>query len=109
MAFDEKLAARLRDALAGTDGVTEKAMFGGKAFLFDGNMLVGVIKNDLVARVGPERFEAAVARNGVRTFDFSGWPMSGWVMVAPDGCQTEASLRAWIEEALEYVQTLPKK
>ena len=109
MAFDEKLAARLRDALAGTDGVTEKAMFGGKAFLFDGNMLVGVIKNDLVARVGPERFEAAVARNGVRPFDFSGRPMSGWVMVAPDGCQTEASLRAWIEEALEYVQTLPKK
>jgi len=109
VAFDENLAARLRDALVGTTGVTEKAMFGGKAFLVDGNMLVGVIKNDLVARVGPERFEAAVAKDGVRPFDFSGRPMSGWVMVAPDGCQTDASLNAWIEEALEYVQTLPKK
>ena len=109
MAFDENLAARLRDALVGTTGVTEKAMFGGKAFLVDGNMLVGVIKNDLVARVGPERFEAAVAKDGVRPFDSSGRPMSGWVMVAPDGCQTDASLNAWIEEALEYVQTLPKK
>ena len=109
MAFDENLAARLRDALVGTTGVTEKSMFGGKAFLVDGNMLVGVIKNDLVARVGPERSEAAVARDCVRPFDFSGRPMSGWVMVAPDGWQTDASLHAWIEEALEYVQTLPKK
>ena len=109
MAFDETLAARLRDALVGTTGVTEKAMFGGKAFLLDGNMLVGVIQNDLVARVGPERFEAAVARNGVRPFDFSGRPMSGWVMVAPEGCQTDASLNAWIEEALAYVRALPRK
>ena len=109
MAFDETLAARLRDALVGTTGVTEKAMFGGKAFLLDGNMLVGVIQNELVARVGPERFEAAVARNGARPFDFSGRPMSGWVMVGPEGCQTDASLNAWIEEALGYVRTLPRK
>jgi TfoX/Sxy family transcriptional regulator of competence genes len=109
MAFDVNLAARLRDALIGTGGVTEKSMFGGKAFLLDGNMLVGVIQNDLVARVGPERFDAAVARKGVRPFDFSGRPMSGWVMVAPEGCDTDTTLGKWVDEALDYVRTLPKK
>jgi len=109
MAFDANLAARLRDALTGTGGVTEKSMFGGKAFLLNGNMLVGVIQNDLVARIGPERFDAAVARRGVRPFDFSGRPMSGWVMVAAEGCSSDATLGEWVDEALDYVRTLPKK
>ncbi len=107
MAFDENLATRLRGALSGTSGVTEKSMFGGMAFLLDGNMLVGVVRDDLVARVGPEQFEAAVARPGARAFDLSGRPMSGWVMVAPEGCDADGSLNLWIAEALEYVRTLP--
>ena len=106
MAFDENLAARLRDALAGTAGVTEKSMFGGRAFLLDGNMLVGVVKDDLVARVGPEQFATAVIRTGARPFDMSGRPMSGWVVVAPEGCRTDDSLNGWIEEALVYVRSL---
>jgi len=109
MPFDETLAVRLRAVLTGTDGVSEKSMFGGRAFLLNGNMLVGVIKNDLVARVGPERFDAAVARRGVRPFDFSGRPMSGWVMVNPEGCDSDASLGEWVDEAIDYVRTLPSR
>ncbi len=108
MPFDEDLARRLREQLAGRTGVTEKAMFGGKAFFVDGNMCVGVIRDKLVARVGPERFSDAVERPGTRTFDLTGHPMSGWVMVGPAGCPDDRALAGWVAEALEYVSTLPK-
>ncbi len=108
MPFDENLARRLREQLGGRAGVTEKAMFGGKAFFIDGNLCVGVIRDNLVARVGPERFPDAMERRGVRAFDLTGRPMSGWVMVAPAGCPDDAALASWVSESLEYVQTLPR-
>jgi hypothetical protein len=108
MPFDEGVARQLRERLAGRDGVTEKGMFGGLAFLVDGNLCVGVIRESLVARVGPERSPAALERPGVRPFDLTGKPMSGWVIVAPMGYPDPGALAGWVQESLEYVQTLPK-
>ncbi len=107
MPFDDDLARRLREQLAGRAGVTERGMFGGKAFFVNGNMCVGVIRDKLVARVGPERFSDAVERPGARPFDLTGYPMSGWVMVGPAGCPDDRALAGWVAEALEYVLTLP--
>lgn len=109
MPFDEEVAGRLRSQLSGRTGVTERGMFGGTAFFVDGNLCVGVIRRDLVARVGPERFPEAVERPGARPFNLTGRPMSGWVMVAPAGYPDDRALAGWVEEALEYVQTLPSQ
>ena len=109
MPFDEDLARRVRQKLTGTGGVTEKSMFGGMAFFVDGNLCMGVIREHLVARVGPERFSEALERPGVRPFDLTGRPMSGWVMVPPAAYPDETALSSWVAEALEYVVTLPKQ
>jgi hypothetical protein len=109
MAFDQGLAQRVRERLAGTGGVTEKQMFGGLSFLVDGNMCVGVIGEELIARVGPDGTEAALTRPGSRLFDFSGRPMKGWITVAPTGLEADDALAAWIDDALGFVRTLPAK
>ena len=108
MPFDVDLAHRVRQQLAATSGVSEKGMFGGTAFFVDGNLCVGVIRDDLVARVGPERFPEAVERAGTRLFTMTGRPMSGWVVVGPAGWPDDRALAGWIAEALEYVVTLPR-
>lgn len=108
MPFDVDLARRVRHQLAGRNDVTEKGMFGGTAFFVDGNLCVGVIRNDLVARVGPERFPEAMGRAGSRPFTMTGRPMSGWVMVGPAGWPDDRALAGWIAEALDYVVTLQK-
>jgi TfoX/Sxy family transcriptional regulator of competence genes len=77
MAFDEDLARRVRDRLAGETGVTEKAMFGGLAFLLDGNMAVGLSGDELMVRVGPEASDDALERPHTRPFDMTGRPMKG--------------------------------
>jgi TfoX/Sxy family transcriptional regulator of competence genes len=109
MAFDEGLAQRLREQLAGTGGVAEKHMFGGIAFLVDGNMCVGVIGDELIARVGPDGTRAALERPGSRLFDFSGRPMQGWITVEPGGLDADEALAGWVEQALGFVRTLPPK
>ena len=109
MPFDVDLARRVREQLAGKSGVSEREMFGGTAFLVHGNMCVGVIRDDLVARVGPERFPEAMERAGTRPFAMTGRPMTGWVMVAPAGCADDRALAGWIADAMEYVVTLPRK
>jgi TfoX/Sxy family transcriptional regulator of competence genes len=109
MAYSESLAARIRAALAGKRGVVEKKMFGGVGFLLHGNMLVGVWKTSLIARIGPDAYEAALAEPDVRAFDITGKPMKGWVMVEPDGIENDDQLSSWIERAWQFVKTLPKK
>jgi TfoX/Sxy family transcriptional regulator of competence genes len=109
MAFDEGLAERLRQRLAGTGGLAEKRMFGGLSFLVDGNMCVGVIGDELIARVGPEATAAALERPGSRLFDFSGRPMKGWITVEPDALEDDDALAGWVQLALVFVRTLPPK
>jgi TfoX/Sxy family transcriptional regulator of competence genes len=109
MAFDEGLAQRLREQLDGTGRVVERKMFGGLAFLVEGNMCVGVMGDELIARIGPEATEAALGRPGSRLFDFTGRPMKGWVMVEPGALEEDDDLAGWVGEALAYVRTLPPK
>src|SRR5438445_2828745 len=103
MAFDESLTARIRDALAQKRGVEEKKMFGGIGFLLNGNMLVGVWKNSMIVRVGPDSYEDALLEPQVKEFDITGRPMKGWVMVPPEGVQDEAQVEAWIQRAVKFV------
>ena len=108
MAYDETLAERIREQLAGRGDVTEKKMFGGLAFLTDGNMTVGVRGDDLIARIDPDTTDAALAEPGVRPFDITGRPMRGWILVAGEALD-DAVLDRWIERARGYVETLPPK
>jgi TfoX/Sxy family transcriptional regulator of competence genes len=108
MAYDAALAQRVRDRMRDEPGVSEKAMFGGLAFLTAGNMTVGVHGDDLIARIDPQTTDAALAEPGVRPFDMTGRPMRGWVLVAGDGL-TDQELQRWIVRARGYVGTLPPK
>lgn len=105
MAYDEGLAERIRAELADVD-VAEKKMFGGVAFLERGNMLVGVTGSDLMARVGPDATDDALARPGARLFDMSGRPMRGWIVVDA-AVLDDKTLATWIEDARRFVATLP--
>ncbi len=109
MAYDEFLGTRVRAALGPLPGLVEKKMFGGICFLVNGNMDCGVIKDDLIVRVGPDKHATALARPHVRSFDFSGRPMAGWVYVGPQGCATEADLNDWIGLGVEFARSLPPK
>jgi TfoX/Sxy family transcriptional regulator of competence genes len=108
MAYDEALAERLRDRLGTAVGVSEKKMFGGLAFLTDGNMTVGVHGDDLIARIAPDDTAAALDRAGVRPFDITGRPMRGWVLVAGEVLD-DGELDGWIAQAQRFVGTLPPK
>ena len=109
MAYDRDLAARLRTALEGTEGVTEMEMFGGLGFMVDGNMCCGVIDERLMARIGPEAYEGALEERHVTPMDFTGRPMRGFVYVEPAGLETAVELQEWVDRALEFVGTLPPK
>ena len=108
MAYDEKLADRIRQAVGPRPEVTEKKMFGGLAFLHDGKMFVGIVKDDLMVRVGPERYDAALTEAHVRPMDFTGKPLKGMVYVAPAG-QRGVALRNWVEKAVGHARSLPPK
>lgn len=109
MAYDEKLAERIRVQMASIQGLVEKKMFGGIGFLIHGNMACGVNRENLIVRVGPEQYQAALAEPHVGPFDMTGRPMKGWVVVAPEGGATEADLGAWIQRGIAVAQSLPKK
>src|SRR5882672_3247988 len=109
MAFDESLAARIRDALARKKNVEEKKMFGGVGFLLNGNMLVGVWKDSLIVRLGPDQAEEALLEPHVKEFDITGRPMKGWVLVEPKGVTDEDQLKGWIQRAVKFVGKLLAK
>ena len=109
MAFSESLAARIRGELGGVPGVIEKKMFGGVAFMLLGNMAVGVIGEDIMVRVGPERHAEALSMEYVRPFDLTGRPMAGWVVVASPGLENETSFQDWVRWGVDYALSLPPK
>jgi len=109
MAFDESLAQRIRDGQARKQGVEEKSMFGGVGFLLNGNMLVGVWKNSLIVRIGPEVYEDVLLEPHVTEFDITGRPMKGWVLVEPEGVEDDEQLKNWIQQAVKFVGNLPKQ
>lgn len=109
MPYDEGLAQRIREALGDQPALSEKRMFGGLAFLLRGYMCVGVVKDQLMVRVGPDAHDTLVREPHARKMDFTGRPMKGFVYVAPEGFESDADLRRWTERAISYVSALPAK
>lgn len=109
MAYDEGLAERVRQYLGADPGMAEKRMFGGLAFLYQGNMAVSVTGDDLMVRVGPDATDAALARPGARLFDMTGRPMRGWVLVAGAAVTEDEALGSWIDEGRAFAAGLPPK
>ena len=106
--MNEALAVRLRKALAGTRGVTEKRMFGGACFLLHGNMLCGTGQEKFMFRVGKDQDATALARRGAKPMDITGKVMKGFVWVDPGACDGR-TLKRWIALAENYVGMLPAK
>jgi TfoX/Sxy family transcriptional regulator of competence genes len=109
MAFSEPLAQRIRQRLGRRKNVEEKKMFGGMGFLLNGNLLVGVWKDSLIVRVGPDNYDDALLEPHVREFDITGKPMKGWVLVEPKGIEGDDQLADWIQWAVKFVGALPAK
>jgi TfoX/Sxy family transcriptional regulator of competence genes len=109
VAYDEELGDRIRDVLAARDHVREQKMFGGLGFMVGGHMAVGVIKDELMARVGADGEDEALAQPHARAMDFTNRPMTGFIQVAAEGVATEEQVRPWIGRALAFVATLPPR
>ena len=84
-------------------------MFGGVGFMLQGNMACGVNGADLIVRVGPERYESALAEPHTKLFDMTGRPMKGWVVVIPEGYEANGDLKAWVQRGVAYAMSLPAK
>ena len=108
MAYDEKLADRIRRALGPDDDIKERKMFGGLAFLRAGRMFAGITGDDLMVRVGPERYEESLAKPHVRPMDFTGRPMNGYVYVAAAGCRSDQAVKPWVELSVAFVATVKR-
>jgi hypothetical protein len=109
VAYDRALADRIRGAVADRPNVTEKQMFGGLAFLLAGKTFCGIVKNDLMVRVGPDRYKESLRLPHVRPMDFTGRPLTGYVYVGPEGSRTQRMVAAWVERGTAFVATLPDK
>ncbi len=96
MAYDDKLANRIRQVLAARGDVAERKIFGGLAFLLQGCMCCGIVGNDLMVRVSADEFDAVIRGRHVRPMDFTGKPLRGFVYVSPPGFRTAAALRTWL-------------
>jgi TfoX/Sxy family transcriptional regulator of competence genes len=108
MAYDEKLAARIRTLLADRSDVSERKMFGGLTFMIAGHMCCGVNGDELIVRLDPNREGTALSRPHARPMDFTGRPMRGFVTVRPEGLDA-AQLKRWVQEAVARAESLPPK
>ena len=102
MAYNEKLADRIREALVGTPKTIEKNMFGGVCFMVNNKMCVGVVKDEMMCRINPEIQDEAVERDGCRVMDFTGKPMKGYIFVSEEGMKSQKDFEHWICLALEF-------
>lgn len=109
MAYDEKLAGRVRKALGERPGLSERKMFGGLAFMLGGNMCCGVVKDELMVRVGADRHAESIAQPDARPMDFTGRAMNGMVFVGAAGCRTDQDLRRWVDQGAAFALSLPAK
>ena len=105
MAYNEKLAERIRKTLGKNKHVTEKHMFGSLSFLFNKKMFCGILKEDLVLKMSPEQCQDSLKKPNVRPMDFTGKPMKGFVYVNQRGCKSDKNLKKWIELSLNYAKS----
>ena len=109
MAYDEQLAERVRALLSDAPDYDEKKMFGGIGFLIRGNMACGVKGDGLMLRVGKEAYEATLQEPDVSIFGKPERPMTGWVLVRPEGLAEDEDLAGWVERGREQAMALPPK
>lgn len=109
MAIDDTLAARIRDTLARKKNIEEKKLFGCICFLLNGNVLAGVWKDSLIARLGPDQGEDALLEPHVKAFNITGKPMKNWILVESEGIEDDEQLKSWIQQAMKFVGKLPGK
>ena len=102
MAYDEKLAQRVREKLIAHPKVHEKKMMGGLTFMVDDKMCVGILQEDLMVRLDPAVHETALQKNGCREMDFTGKPMKGFLFINSEGTKSKKDLTYWIDLALEF-------
>jgi TfoX/Sxy family transcriptional regulator of competence genes len=108
--YDEDLAHRVRELLAGEEGLSEMRMFGGLAFLLDGNMSVAVSsRGGLMVRVRPDTTEELLSRPHARVFQMRGRAMAGWIRVDAQGLATKRQLSGWVRHGVAFARTLPPK
>jgi TfoX/Sxy family transcriptional regulator of competence genes len=105
MAYDEKLAQRIRQTLTTTKHVKEKEMMGGLTFMVSDKMCIGIIKDEMMCRIDPELQETALEKPGCRVMDFTGRPMKGYVMVNEHGMRTKKEFEYWINLCLDFNKT----
>jgi hypothetical protein len=108
MAYDEALAKRMRKAIGNRKNVVEKSMFGGIAFMLNGNLCCGIHDNELVARINPADTKAALLEPGAHPFDITGRPMKGWISVRPSAL-AGAGVAKWVRRSVAFAEKLPKK
>ena len=110
MPYDERLAERIRALLVSEPGLTERRMFGGVAFMLNGNMAVGVSHaGGILVRVPPEEHDTHLGRPHVEPMEMRGRPMRGWLRVAPEGLRTARALEQWVTRGREYALSLASK
>jgi TfoX/Sxy family transcriptional regulator of competence genes len=110
MAYDDELAERVREVVQSTDALSEKRMFGGLAFLINGNMAVSASgQGGLLVRVDPAMTEDLVAKPRAQRFEMRGREMDGWLRVDADASMTDDQLEQWVKLGVTYAQSLPPK
>jgi hypothetical protein len=109
MAYDETLAARVRKTLGSRSGLTAKKLFGGMAFLLDGNMCCGVTGSSLMVRLAQADAAVALSEPHTRVLDMTGRPMKGWIVVDAAGIATDEALKRWVGMGAAFAATLPPK
>ena len=110
MAYDEKLAERIRELVAGERNLTEKKMFGGLAFLIGGNMAVAASgQGGLLVRVDPDQSDSLVASTNARPMEMRGRQMQGWLRLDTEDVRTKRQLARWVELGTSYARSLPAK
>jgi TfoX/Sxy family transcriptional regulator of competence genes len=109
MAYNQQLAQRIRDVMDAPPWIVEKKMFGGLAFLLNGNMACGIVGDELMVRVGAAQHDEALAQPHARAMDFTGRPMKGMIFVDAEGVATDELLRSWVERGVRFASALPAK
>ena len=102
MAYNEKMADRIREALEEIPNATEKNMFGGICFLVNSKMCIGVVKDEMMCRINPDRQEEALERNGCRIMDFTGRPMRGYIIVSDEGMKSNKDFMYWVDLCIDF-------
>lgn len=109
MAYDDALATRMRAYFSDRADVEEKKMFGGLCFMLSKHMCCGIVKDNLMARVGPDQYDKCLSKPYASEMDFTGKAMKGMVYVAPAGLKTQKQLANWLDICVRFVETLPPK